>query len=226
MDNFPSNIEIIAHTLKRSYRVKAATSGQKALDIARSAQVPDLIVLDIVMPDMDGLEVCRHLKSDPVTEPIPVIFLTGKSDPAAITAGFAGGGVDYVAKPAGPAVLEARVGYKMETGSYVAKAERVELSDVIRTVVRESEGLANTEGKQLLFREKKAYPVNAEPMLCLSLMRNPLRTWNQPRTMPWAEKDMLIILNMADDNNLPLPMAGFIKEYIKAIKVERGLYND
>jgi putative two-component system response regulator len=89
--------------------VKIATNGNKALQIAFSNEPPDLILLDIIMPAMDGYEVCRRLKSDSQTAGIPVIFLTAKSDIADELKGFELGAVDYIAKPISPPIVLARV---------------------------------------------------------------------------------------------------------------------
>jgi diguanylate cyclase (GGDEF)-like protein len=85
-----------------------ATSGAQALEICAN-NPPDLILLDVVMPEMDGLEVCRRLKADPLTANIPVIFITGQTDPADETRGFETGAVDFITKPVNPAVVRARV---------------------------------------------------------------------------------------------------------------------
>jgi serine phosphatase RsbU (regulator of sigma subunit) len=86
-----------------------ATSGAKALELVRAKPAPDLILLDVEMPEMDGYEVCRRLKSDPETLEIPVIFLTGKTEAEDETRGFSVGAVDYIHKPFSPAVVKARV---------------------------------------------------------------------------------------------------------------------
>jgi len=109
VDDTPTNLGVIAGALKDSYRTKVATSGQKALDLASADEKPDLILLDVMMPEMDGYEVCSRLKADPSTREIPIIFLTGQTSPDDETRGFAVGAVDYVHKPFSPAVVKARV---------------------------------------------------------------------------------------------------------------------
>jgi PleD family two-component response regulator len=109
VDDVASNIDVISGILKRHYQVKVATSGKKALRIARTDPQPDLILLDVMMPEMDGMEVCKRLKDDELTESIPIIFLTAKSDITDMTEGFNQGAVDYITKPANPAILNARV---------------------------------------------------------------------------------------------------------------------
>ena len=109
VDDAPSNIHAVNEILRSSYRVRVATSGAKALELAGGKPEPDLILLDVVMPEMDGYEVCRRLKAAPATKDIPVIFLTGQTEIADETKGFECGAVDYIHKPFSPAVVAARV---------------------------------------------------------------------------------------------------------------------
>jgi two-component system, sensor histidine kinase and response regulator len=109
VDDMPDTIHLITGILKDDYRVKGVKSGEQALRLARSDDPPHLILLDIMMPDMDGIEVCRRLKADPHTREIPIIFLTAKIDAQDVIAGLDLGAVDYVTKPTHPAVLKARI---------------------------------------------------------------------------------------------------------------------
>src|ERR1700745_392092 len=109
VDATPANIGAISGALRDSYKTKVATDGQKALALASAEVKPDLILLDVMMPGMDGYEVCSRLKSDPATREIPVIFLTGQTAAEDETRGFEVGAVDYVHKPFSPAVVKARV---------------------------------------------------------------------------------------------------------------------
>jgi serine phosphatase RsbU (regulator of sigma subunit)/CheY-like chemotaxis protein len=108
VDDTPENLDVVRGILVPEYKVKAATSGAAALKIVER-QPPDIILLDIMMPDMDGYEVCRRLKSNPATEAIPVIFLTAKDQTADEAEGFALGAADYIHKPVNPPILQARV---------------------------------------------------------------------------------------------------------------------
>ena len=106
VDDTPTNVAVISGLLKDAYRTKVATNGEKALAIANGAEKPDLILLDVMMPGMDGYEVCRRLKANPETAEIPVIFLTAKTDAVDEEKGFEVGAVDYIHKPfSGPIVL-------------------------------------------------------------------------------------------------------------------------
>src|SRR5271166_1408106 len=109
VDDTPINIGVISGALKDSFVTKVATSGEKALAIASGKDKPDLILLDIMMPEMDGYEVCRRLKANPDTRDIPVIFLTSQTEAEDETKGFEVGAVDYIHKPFSAAVVKARV---------------------------------------------------------------------------------------------------------------------
>jgi len=109
VDDTRDNLALMSQLLKTDYRVKIAMTGEKALQIARSATPPDLILLDIMMPGLDGFEVCRRLKADPPTARIPVIFLTAKSQAEDEQKGLELGAVDYIMKPISPPILLARV---------------------------------------------------------------------------------------------------------------------
>ena len=109
VDDTPTNIAIISGVLKEPFRTKVATNGEKALAIASAADKPDLILLDMTMPGMDGYEVCRRLKANPATRGIPVIFLTAKTEDEDEEQGFEVGAVDYIHKPFSAPIVLARV---------------------------------------------------------------------------------------------------------------------
>ena len=109
VDDAPANIQIVNSILKDEYKVRIATNGAKALELVNAIPRPDLVLLDVMMPGMDGYEVCTRLKADPSTKDIPVIFLTGQTETSDETRGFEVGAVDYIHKPFSPAVVQARV---------------------------------------------------------------------------------------------------------------------
>ena len=124
VDDTPTNVGVISGVLKDAYRTKVATNGEKALVLATAAEKPDLILLDVMMPGMDGYEVCRRLKANPVTRDIPVIFLTAKTDAVDEENGFEVGAVDYIHKPfSGPIVL-ARVRTQLALQDALARGAR------------------------------------------------------------------------------------------------------
>lgn len=108
VDDQPSNLEVLRGILSDCYALAFAKSGEQALEVA-ARHHPDLILLDIMMPGMDGYEVCRRLKADPATRDIPVIFLTARCDIASEKTGLDLGAVDYITKPISPPIVEARV---------------------------------------------------------------------------------------------------------------------
>jgi putative two-component system response regulator len=101
VDDTPDNIALLTSILSKEYRVKAANNGHTAISLALK-NPPCLILLDVMMPDMDGYEVCRKLKSDPRTKNIPVIFVTALGEMEDEKLGFEIGAVDYITKPISP----------------------------------------------------------------------------------------------------------------------------
>lgn len=109
VDDTPANLTLMAGLLQDAYQVRAVTSGEKALKIAFSDNPPDLILLDIMMPEMDGHEVCRRLKADDKVREIPVIFLTAMSEEDDEEKGLKLGAVDYITKPVSPPIALSRI---------------------------------------------------------------------------------------------------------------------
>jgi diguanylate cyclase (GGDEF)-like protein len=108
VDDQPINIQVMYRCFAGDYQVFMATSGEQALSLCRS-NPPDLILLDVVMPGLDGFEVCKLLKADPITQHIPVIFVTAHTDSVQETYGLSIGAIDFIAKPVNPDVVRARV---------------------------------------------------------------------------------------------------------------------
>jgi len=116
VDDNPTNLSLLSNLLRDQYRVKVANNGIKALELA-TANPPDLVLLDIMMPDMDGYEVCRCLKTDKSTQEVPVIFLTAKTEIEDEELGFSVGAVDFIHKPFSPPIVLARVNTHLEIKS-------------------------------------------------------------------------------------------------------------
>jgi len=117
VDDNPENIHLLSAMLRPNYRVKAAINGALALKLARGEDKPDLILLDIMLPDIDGYEVCRQLQLLPETAEIPIVFVSAKNTLADENRGFALGGVDYITKPLSPARVLARVATHLKLAS-------------------------------------------------------------------------------------------------------------
>ena len=142
VDDVPKNLQLLGIILKKTdCEIAAATNGKQVLEMVGHNK-PDLILLDVMMPIMDGHEVCKHLKADPETKDIPVIFLTAKTETSDIVQGFELGAVDYVTKPFTPAELLSRVKTHLELkqAKEQLKQNVKELEDAL-TQVKQLSGL-------------------------------------------------------------------------------------
>ncbi|MDK2956108.1 MAG: hypothetical protein PWQ57_1604 [Desulfovibrionales bacterium] len=162
VDDEPANIEIMVEALKKDgYELLVAANGREALELAGRRLKPDLILLDVMMPGMDGFEVCRRLKEDPTVQDIPVIFVTALTDAAREARGLKLGAVDYICKPCSLEIMAARVRTQLELREHQTDLERLvaertaELKDLNKRLMAEVEarklaemGLA--EGEQRL----------------------------------------------------------------------------
>lgn len=135
VDDSADNIQILHGLLSDKYSIRAATSGAKALALAAIEPMPDLILLDVMMPEMDGFQTCIRLKHNPLTRHIPIIFVTAKTDILDERTGFELGAVDYISKPVKPAILEARVKTHLTLAS---RANQLESLVQLRTQELES----------------------------------------------------------------------------------------
>jgi diguanylate cyclase (GGDEF)-like protein len=109
VDDEPQNLHLLVDALRKEHELIVATSGREAVQRVDSNNPPDLILLDVVMPEMDGWDVCRQLKANPMTEGIPIIFVTSRDDVVDEAKGLAAGAVDYITKPFSPEIVRARV---------------------------------------------------------------------------------------------------------------------
>ncbi len=125
VDDSPENIDVLIGILSdKGYKLKAATNGDKALKIAFSENPPDLILLDIMMPGMNGYDVCRKLKDHPETQSIPVVFISALNATGDIVQGFNSGGADYITKPFQPQEVCARVQTHLQIRDYQLELEQ------------------------------------------------------------------------------------------------------
>ena len=145
VDDTPHNIDVLSATLADlDCELMVATSGARALELALRGQ-PDLLLLDVMMPGMDGFEVCRRLKADPATAGVPVVFVTARSDD--VSTGFAVGGADYIAKPINADEVRARVRYQLERR--VLLEQMHELNQGLEAKVRERTAELTIVNRQL-----------------------------------------------------------------------------
>lgn len=184
-DDTPANIKILTGSLKDQYRIGFATDGEKAIAFARENK-PGLILLDIMMPDMDGYEVCSRLKSDEQTKDIPVIFITVLRGSEDKSRGFKAGAVDYITKPFDDTEVRARVRLHLEL-----KQHRDHLEELVEVRTRE---LVNAKTK---LEEKTIFLEEANTALKV-LLRNRdserqeleenILQHVQKLVLPWLEK--------------------------------------
>ncbi|MFA6628622.1 MAG: two-component system response regulator [Sulfuricurvum sp.] len=160
VDDSPDNLLVLSETLKPFYKIKVANNGTKALNMIGSGDIPDLILLDIMMPDISGYDVCKKLKSDPLTRNIPIIFVTALSDYANEEEGLNLGAVDYITKPINSAIVLARVRTQFSLLHYQhdleqklqERTEEIVLTrmEVIRQLGRAAEFKDNETGTHIL----------------------------------------------------------------------------
>jgi sigma-B regulation protein RsbU (phosphoserine phosphatase) len=136
VDDTPANLTLMTGLLQDEYQVRAATSGERALKIAFSDNPPDLILLDIMMPEMDGHEVCRRLKADASTCEIPIIFLTAMADEQDEDKGLKLGAVDYITKPVSPPIALSRI--KTHITLYRQKQALIKSQQMLATEINEA----------------------------------------------------------------------------------------
>jgi len=134
VDDTKTNIDILVQTLKDDFKLGVALNGRKAIDYATNNPV-DLILLDVLMPEMDGYDVCRQLKENPATQHIPIIFITAMDAPEHKTRGFEMGAVDYITKPFDIAEVKARV--RTHLTLITAQAELKEQNQILEQKVKE-----------------------------------------------------------------------------------------
>jgi putative two-component system response regulator len=145
VDDQTTVVRVLGRMLSDKYAVHVATDGERALEIAEE-KVPDLILLDMVMPGMSGIEVCMKLKENPVTENIPVIFVTSMDDRHNEAKGLKAGAVDYIPKPCSPEIVEARVAVHLAISRQTRFIERLAAGEI-----SDPEGIQAT-AKQMLER--------------------------------------------------------------------------
>ncbi len=117
VDDNPTNLDVLIEILQNDYRLSVAKTGKKALDFINKNK-PDLILLDVVMPEMDGFELCQTLKNETDTRSIPVIFISSVNDPISISKGYTIGGSDYLSKPFIPLEVKSRIRDQLELQSF------------------------------------------------------------------------------------------------------------
>ncbi|MBF9002810.1 response regulator [Vibrio nitrifigilis] len=202
VDDVATNIAIIADTLKDNYKIKAANSGVAALKICSNARQPDLILLDIMMPEMDGYQICETLKNNPKTAHIPVIFLTAKSETIDMKKGFELGAVDYITKPCNPDILKARVATHTKL-----KLSKDALEERVDTLV---ENARLREDVERITRHDLKNPLSAIIGSCEAILND-----------KWVPNCMSSVENIREAS---MSMLGMINRTLDIYKIEAGIY--
>ncbi len=179
VDDIRTNIVLLAELLKHDYNIKVANNGFDALKIASETPKPDLIFLDIMMPGMDGYEVCTQLKNNAETKGIPVIFISAMSDEKDEEYGFQVGAIDYITKPFVPALVKARAKIHLERKNALNQLE-VLLQDSIQAYTK----LKETQEKLIHSEQKNA-------ILAMAVTAN--HEMNQPLMIISSALDLLKI---------------------------------
>jgi serine phosphatase RsbU (regulator of sigma subunit) len=172
VDDTPTNIQILMETLKNDYRILAALNGKKALHSAALDPPPDIILLDVMMPDMDGYEVCARLKADAKTRDIPIIFITAKSEAQDETKGLELGAVDYITKPFSPPVVSARVKthLQLKEAKEILKNQNVILEQRVAERTKEVLALQQVEFELRAAKEKVENELNIAAQIQKSIL--------------------------------------------------------
>ena len=188
VDDNVDNLKVLSGLLKREYRIRAATGGREALRLAEDEPMPDLILLDIMMPEMDGYTVCERLKSDPRTREIPVIFLTAKTQAEDEARGFRAGAVDYVTKPINPPVLWARVKAQLALAAQLRRA-RQELDEAGHRIARVTDERDRIEirRRRLHDQQRALLAIARAALLDLSLDKYLEIALEALAALPWLE---------------------------------------
>jgi len=166
VDDTPANISILGEYLV-DHRVKVALNGAKALSIANSDPKPDIIILDIMMPEMDGYEVCKRLKENPATSEIPIIFISAMNEVTDKVKGFQLGAVDYITKPFQVEEVKSRINTHLELNS---------LQKRLKNINQELEQKVIDRTAELLIAKSKAEESSRIKSYFLELMSHELRT--------------------------------------------------
>lgn len=210
VDDLPDNLDILVAALGEQYTIKVAGSGERALKILAAGKLPDLILLDVMMPEMDGFEVCRRIKADPATRDIPVIFLTAMNETVDVTRGFAAGAVDFVTKPAEPAILQARIETHLRLRRSMAELQRNRIALIEQNAVLEENARLRDEFERMAQHDLKN-PVAGIVSFAASLLGEDSLPEQHKEILRYIEQSGYRVLDMV---NMSLDL----------YKMERGSY--
>ena len=204
VDDTQDNLLMLSQLLKGEYRVRVSSSGAKALKICQSDDPPDLVLLDIMMPDMDGFEVAQHMREHPVSETIPIMFITAMSHDDARLKGFELGAVDFISKPVNPDILKPRVRNFMH---YVKLSKQ--LQDDFEGML---ESARLKENALLISRHDMKEPLTVMLELIQSLANDSMLTFRQVSQLRLIEEAALKVIDMVNPTS-------------ELLKIEAGQYS-
>ena len=210
VDDVPDNLDVMVELLSSDYLVKVASSGERALKILEQGKIPDLILLDVMMPEMDGFEVCRQIKANPATADVPVIFLTAMSEATDVTKGFAVGAVDFVTKPADPPILKARIDTHLKLRRSFAELKRNRIALIEKNAVLEDNLRLRDDVERIAQHDVKS-PIAGIINFSSSLLSDEQVSQEHKEIVRYIEQAAYSILNMV---NLSLDL----------YKMEQGSY--
>lgn len=213
VDDEEDILELIRYNLdKEGFDVICAENGEKCLELA-AAHSPDLIVLDLMLPGIDGLDVCKKLKNDPETQMLPIIMLTAKSTESDIVVGLELGADDYVIKPFSPRILIARI---------KSVLRRSDQSEEKNEVIRRANFTVNTTGFEVAYRGEKIDLTYSEFEILKLFINNPGRVFSRMQIMKATRDDGYIVTERAIDVQI-VNLRRKLKEGGKCIRTVRGV---
>lgn len=195
VDDVADNLDVMVELLSSDYQVKVASSGERALKILGQGKIPDLILLDVMMPEMDGFEVCRQIKANPAIADVPVIFLTAMSEATDVTKGFSVGAVDFVTKPADPPILKARIDTHLKLRRSFAELKRNRIALIERNAVLEDNLRLREEVDRIAQHDLKN-PVAGIISFSANLLEDPLLADAHKEVIKYIEQSAYSVLNM------------------------------
>ena len=197
VDDVPENLDVLVELLEDEYRVNVANSGERALEILGSGKAMDLILLDVIMPKMDGFEVCRRIKANPAIADIPVIFLTAMNEATDLVHGFEVGAVDFVTKPSDPLILKARISTHLRLKRLLEEIKRNH-QELLKHSAALEENTRLREEVDRIARHDMKNPIGGIINFSAMLLEDDMTTKDQKAIIKDIEQSAYSVLNMVN----------------------------